>query len=1006
MGLVSFFARHGTAANLLLSVLVVAGLFAATGLRTQYLPDVVTEEINVSIRWDGASVAQVDRTIVSAVTPNLLNLDGLDTVRSRARDGRASFTLTFDPGWDMERALADVTAATPSQNELPEGAHAPIVNRDGWRDRVLDVVLSADLDRAQLELLGEQLTAELQRAGVPRPYLRGRTAPAISVTVDPAQLDLYDLELSDVAQAVEAGVFLRGAGRFIGEASRVVLGDDASDANSLRTLPIPTTDGAVALGQVATLTTAQAGSGRAYFLGAVPAVSISVDRGPEGDALAIEDTVERALERFLATAPEGTEVELIRNRAAEIEQRLLLLVDNAALGLLLVLVLLFLFLSPGAALWVAAGIPVALAAGLALMWVTDQTLNMVSIYALILCLGIIVDDAIVVAEHAEHRAARGEPRQKAAERAARRMLGPVLASTLTTIIAFLSLYFVGGRFGEFIATIPFVVAVVLIASLAECFLILPHHMAKGTDRLNRSFLAWPSRNVNRGFEWVRDRAFRPFIGAVIAFRYAVLLLVAAATAHAGLMFLEGDVRWRFFASPQSNTVSANFAMVDGATRDDTQAMLAAVEDAITRVPLQTLTGETPVTFTLGEIGGNAGRGLDIAEDKEIDLLGSVTIELVDADARAFSSRNFARALEEALEAPETLEAFSFRAGRRGPAGDDLDVVLFGTAQPRMAEAAKALSTELAAIPEITSVEDSLVASSVDRRLTLTPFGASQGYELADVATALRERISGITAHEFVQGTEQGAVTVRLPLTAGGPDVFDTLRLTAPNGAVALLGDIVEVTPSPSPRSLRRTDGQLVVRVSGEITADAARAAEIDAELRQRILPTLTATYGVSTRLSGLAEQEEEFINDAVIGYGLCLLGIYAALALVLGSWAKPFTIMLVIPAGLIGVLWGHYLWGLPMNIFSVVGFIGLSGIIVNDSIVLVTAISERLKTRATIPATIDAACERLRPVMLTTLTTVMGLAPLLFETSRQAEILKPMVLTLVSGLSLGFFLVL
>jgi len=384
----------------------------------------------------------------------------------------------------------------------------------------------------------------------------------------------------------------------------------------------------------------------------------------------------------------------------------------------------------------------------------------------------------------------------------------------------------------------------------------------------------------------------------------------------------------------------------------------------------------------------------------------VTIELVDGDARVWESRAFARALEGALERPPSLEAFSFRAGRRGPAGDSIDIVLIGAGQDQLAQAAAALKLSLETVPEISGVQDTLVAASIDRRLSLTPYGVARGFELSDVASELRERVSGIEAFDFADGDDRGSVTVRYPPGMAGPDIFDNLRLSDPDGAAALLGEVVDVNPAPSPRSLRRREGQLVIRVSREIDAAAARASEIEDELRRAILPELTATYGVATRLSGLAEQEEQFLSEAAIGYGLCLLGIYGALALVLGSWGRPLTIMLVIPAGLIGVIWGHWLWGLPLNIFSVVGFIGLSGIIVNDSIVLVSAIGERLRTRAVIPATIEAACERLRPVMLTTLTTVLGLTPLVFEASRQAEFLKPMILTLVSGLLAGFFLVL
>ncbi|MEO1705685.1 MAG: efflux RND transporter permease subunit, partial [Pseudomonadota bacterium] len=508
--------------------------------------------------------------------------------------------------------------------------------------------------------------------------------------------------------------------------------------------------------------------------------------------------------------------------------------------------------------------------------------------------------------------------------------------------------------------------------------------------------------VGRGFGWARDRLFRPLIGWVIALRYAVVLAVIAATIQASLMIYERDVRWRFFAAPASSTVSANFAMVDGATRADTAAMLVRIEEAIARAARELPTsGPAPVRQTVGEIGGNAGRGLAIQDDKDRDLLGSVSIELVDQGARDWGSSDFIAALEANLEEPATLEAFSFRAGRRGPGGDALSIRLTGATQATMAAAASDLRAQLTGLEGITGLEDSLVAATLDRRLTLTDYGATLGFSLEEIAAAIRERTSGLTALEYIEGTEQGVIVARWP--AARADLFETLRLTAEDGTPALLTELVEIAALPAPRALRRTNGALITTVRGDLAADAP---DLTALLTDEILPQIEATHGVTATLSGLADDEREFLSDAALGYGACLLGIYAVLALVLGSWGRPLAIMLVIPAGLIGVTWGHYLWGLPINIFSIVGFIGLSGIIVNDSIVLSTAITERARSRALIPATIDAACERLRPVLLTTLTTVLGLTPLLFEGSRQAAFLQPMVLTMVSGLTVGFFLVL
>ncbi|QOL81302.1 efflux RND transporter permease subunit [Pseudooceanicola spongiae] len=1010
MGILRFFTRHGTAANLLLVGILAFGLYAATQIRTQYMPDVVVEAITVSVQWDDAAPEDIDKSILAVASPPLLAVEGVTELSAVAREGRARIELEFEPGWKLDRALRDVETAMPGASSLPEGAETPQISRSAWRDQVLDVVLSGDLDRPQMERLGEQLESALQRAGVTRASLRGLTAPRIAVIADQGALAEYGLTLSDLASAVGSEASQVSSGQLDSSSARLRAGTERRDADAIRKIEIETLQGPVPLDQLARIEVDSAGSGRAYFLEGRPAVSIGVERGVGGDALRIQSTVKEVADSFLATAPDGLKIDLIRNRAAEIGDRLALLVDNGVFGLLLVLGLLYLFLSPSAAIWVAAGIPVSVAAGIGLMWVSGQSLNMISLFALILCLGIIVDDAIVIAEHTEHRhRTLGEARPRAAERAAVRMLGPVLASTVTTIVAFLSLTFVGGHFGAFIGTIPFVVAAVLMASLAECFLVLPHHMAHGLNRLDSSWVGAPARLVTRGFDWMRHALFAPALRGVIRLRYAVVLLALAAVFQSLLMVTDRQVQWRFFSAPSTPTISANIAMRDGATRADTTAMLEELNRAagVVRAQLKDQYGTDPVVFILSEIGGSAGRGLATSDDKDPDLIAAITMELVEEDRRPYGADVFIQALEAELKRPDALEVFSFRGGRFGPGGDSLDVVFYGQDLEQLKAASLALQSAMETVPEVTGVEDNLSFSGFDHALTLNGYGRALGFSAQSLASELKARISGITALSYLDGTRDATIEVELPEGSITAAYLDEIRLEAPTGEWVRLGEVVEVGASPAVSSLRREAGLNLIRVTGEVSdADATRAEDIMTELQQVTLPRIAQTYGVSYRLDGLAAQEEDFLSQAALGYAICLLGIYMALALVLGSWTQPFTIMAVVPFGVTGVIWGHYLWDLPMSIFSVVGLIGMSGIIVNDSIVLVSACAEKLPRRATIPAVIEATSERLRPVLLTTLTTVLGLAPLLFERSSQAAFLKPMVVTLCYGLGVGFFVVL
>ena len=1075
-GVLSYFTRHRTAANLLLVILIAAGLWALPQMRAQFFPDTVSDEIDISVAWPGAGAEDVDRAVVQLLEPALTTVEGVVSTRATAREGGASIELEFEPGTDIARAEADVQEALDGVRNLPEGAEEPEIRGGRWSDRVTDVVITGPVAPEQLGRFADEFVARLFRAGVSRATIQGVAAPETVIEVTSASLIRYDLTLSGIAEAVGREVTADPAGDVAGGTARVRTGAERRDPDAIRAIVLRSgPDGeALTVGDVADVLPAR-DAGLSYYVGENPAVSLRVERSASGDAIGIQEDVERVAAEMEPLLPEGTRIDLVRTLAEAITGRIGILVDNAITGLILVVGLLFLFLNARTAFWVAAGIPVALLAALALMWAAGLTINMISLFALIITLGIVVDDAIVVGEHADWRhRTLGESPARAAETAAIRMAAPVFSATVTTVIAFWSLVVLGGRFGDLISDIPFTVIAVLLASLVECFLILPHHMshALGAEARGRAMNAalavlavlgvggaaavfvlgdpwalttanarvaaigaavpagaflllprrwkartvqamrsdWydlPSRGVNGVFDVIRDRAFRPLVRFAVTARYAVIAGAFAVLASQLALFLDGTVPWRFFNAPEQGSVSGNFAMLPGATRDDTVAMMRELQRATEAVAasFEAEHGRDPVTYALAQIGGGSGRGL--GGDRDADLLGAISIELIDADLRPYSSFAFVAALQEEVRKHPLLEEVSFRGWRSGPGGDAIAVRLLGAEPVVLKEAAEALKADLARLPGVSGLTDTLAYDKEELILDLTPQGRALGFDIGTLGRTLSDRIGGIEAASYPLGTRSATVRVELPEGERAADFLDRTLLRTSGGDYVPLTDIVTVESRRGFGTIRREDGARVVTVSGDVSEDDPDAAVAVTEaLEADLLPRLETRYGIETELSGLAEQEREFLTDALIGFLLCLLGIYLVLAWIFASWTRPVVIMAIIPFGLIGTIYGHAAWDVPLSMFTVVGLIGMTGIIINDSIVLITTIDERAGTRGLIPAIVDGTADRLRPVLLTTLTTVLGLAPLLFEQSVQAQFLKPTVITLCYGLGFGVAVVL
>ena len=1006
-GVIDVFARHPTAANLLMALMIVLGLFAYGRLNTQFFPNINIDVIDVGVEWPGASAEDVDANIVLAIEPEVRFLDGVKRVRSRSIEGGANLTVEFEPGTDMLAALSDVKTAVDQVTTLPEDSERPKVRRIVRYETITRLLISGPFSEAALKSHAKRIRDELLARGVDKVDLAGARDEEIWVEVLPETLRRLDLTLGDVAariaetsQDLPSGDTGGGSERQI-RSLGLMTSAEALGGVEIRALA---TGEKIYLRDVAALNERFEDGGVTVRRRGQSAVELHVQRTANTDALVIADKVDAYIIELGARLPANLTVEQFDVRADMIRSRIDLLLRNGLGGLVLVVTVLFIFLNMRVAFWVAVGIPVALLATLAVMLASGQSINMISLFGLIMALGIIVDDAIVVGEHAEARHRAGMAPLEAAEAGANRMAAPVLSASLTTIAAFIPLLVIGDHIGEIITAIPFVVIAVIVASLVECFLVLPGHLKGALDRAGGRESA-PRRWFNDRFERFRDGPYRRLIEACLRRRYVTLATALAALILSIGMVLGGKVGFVFFPSPEVDWIYANIELVAGSPRRDTVAMLDELERAIRAAEAKLAGAEGELAeLSVGKVGTTAGRR---ASGLAGDHLGGLTVELAPTDQRAVSSAAFIAAWRAEVEALPGLKSLTIVAARGGPPGLDIDIRISCDDAAVLKAAAAEVKALLARYPGVSDIADDLPYGKQEAILEVNAQGRALGFNTQLVGRQVRDAFEGAIAKRFPRGDEEVLVRVQYPRGYIDAAALDNLYLRGPTGAEVPLAEVVDRRDARGFASIRREDGARQVAVTAEIDKRVTSNGIVLAALERDGLSAIAERHGVTTSLAGRAEEQDTTLGDMKIGALIGLATIYLILAWVFASYARPFVVMAVIPLGVVGAVIGHMVMGFDLTILSLIALIGLSGIVVNDSIILVTSIDDRLGAGEPLLEAITAGSQdRLRAVILTSATTIGGLTPLMFETSLQAQFLLPMAITIVFGLMMATLLVL
>ncbi len=1002
------FAGHRVAANLLMIVMIMAGIVGLTRLNTQFFPTFSLDFVTVTTIWTGASAEDVERSITTPIERELRNVDHVKEMTSTSADGVSAIVLEMNEDSDIGLAVDQIKELVDTVRNLPATAESPEVSRVVRYEPVARVLITGATETRELRRLARRFERELLDRGIAKITIMGLPEEEIAIQVPSAELQALGVSLNQIASRVAASsrdVPVGVVGRD-DTARQLRFLDQRRGEVAFEDLPVVANDSGrlVTLGDIATISR-RARNGQISLLHEnKPAVELWLRRSEASDSLESARTLEDWLEVTRPQLPPGISLTVYDKRWELLQQRINLLLKNGGTGLVLVILILFLFLSSRVAVWITIGIPVSFLATLAVLYLIGGSINMVSLFALIMGLGIIVDDAIVVGEDAMTHYQAGEGALQAAEGGARRMFAPVMASSLTTMAAFLPLMIVGGIIGNILVAIPVVIICVIIASLVESFLILPGHLRHAFSRTDRNRVSTVRKKLDDGFVWFRERIFRIIITKAVEFRWATLAAALAVTMMTLGLLRGGHIQYEFFPSPETTILYANVDFVAGTPKQQVVDYLQVMKTAMHESEREL--GEELLSTAVVRHG--YAQTPDEDRGRRGDQFGSILVELTEPDTRTIRNTEFIAAWKSRLVEVPGIENLSILQPKAGPPGRDIDIRIVSDDAGSLKAAADALLTTLSGIGGVYGVEHNLPFGREQQILKLSGTGKALGLSVDDVARQLRAAFDGELVQILPEGTDEVEVRVMLPdAERNRLRGLENLGIILPGGRSIPISNVVEFTSRRGFESLRHADTRLAVTVTGDVDATVANANNIVAELSTSELPALAAQYDVEFSFEGRQSDQRETQTDMKHGALIALALIYLVLASVFGSYGWPLIVMAIIPFAVVGAIWGHVAMQLNLTILSMFGLFGLAGIVVNDSIILVVFYKQlRSNGMPMHEAVIESACQRLRAVLLTSLTTIGGLTPLLFETSLQAQFLIPMATSIAFGLGFATLLVL
>lgn len=1007
--MVRYFASHQTAANILMFVILLAGLIVLPTLTKETFPEVDTNQVKITVVYPGASTNEVEEGICNRLEDATDGISFLEEQRCEARDNVGSMTLDMQEAGNLQKFLEDVNSAVDSITDFPDNTEEPVIKELGRTKPVVSIAINADLAQPELKALAEYYRDQLLTLPeIPIVTVSGFSTHELSVLVKPETLRQYQLSIEDIANRIRSQSIDMPAGtmdtdersyqiRFINERRTT---DELADL-----IILENENGAqIRLGEIARIINDFTDEEMRTDLNGKPAATLKISKNITDDTLTIFNAVKNFVEIENERLPESTRLVITQDTASIVQDRLSLLLKNGWQGLILATLSLFLFFNWRYTFWVALGLPISFVGGLVMMSVFGISINMISMVALLMAIGILMDDAIVISESIESEYRKGKSPLEASIQGIHKVARGVFSSFTTSAILFGSLLFLKGDMGQIMGVLPIVLLSVLTISLIEAFLILPHHLKHSLEAHHKQEKAEWRKRFETSFERLRDRVGN-LADMAIHFRYAVVGSTIALFFITFSFIPAGFVKFKAFPDLEGNILDARIIMPQGTpfsrTEDVVQILLDSLDKSIAKLPTEDegkLVKNIQVSYS-----NNADAGEEGAH------LATISLDLLDAETRNNSLHTLRRLWLETTPSVADAISIQYKEPSFGPAGQAISIRLQGQDLPQLSKASWELQNWLNGYPGVSNIMDDLRPGKPQFSIKLYPGALNSGVDGQLISQQLRAAYQGTKVSDIYQGREAYEVNAILdsePQNALSD--FESLPIISKQGDVIPLSSIAEINEVREFSRVVRINHKRTVTISGDIDSKIINTNDVINDTKKRFLPQLLKDNpGLVFSLEGEVKNSDETNLSVLSGFIAGIAGVFLLLSLTFRNYLEPIVVLINIPLALIGVIWGHLLMGLPLTLPSMIGFVSLAGIVVNDSILLVEYVKIGIREGMTLhDAAGKAVRDRFRAIFLTSITTVAGMFPLLLETSLQAQVLIPLVVSVVFGIMTSTFLTL